>query len=212
MNRMMQIMSGTAALLGLVSAFGFAGCAPADPADDELVGEAQQAEIDPNVKVWMQMKLTMADPAHTPLATVYIFNRALGSYHTGTEYWFVNLASMGLLATYGVDIVSTSSFTTTAPPDPAYASEQAFTLPNLSAWGTGWTADPGSGGVLYSGPSQQSLRLTTGSTGLTNIRWYQVIASTATPHNLTVNGSFTHSASSVSVPSGYLGYSISQNP
>lgn len=212
MNRMMQMMSGTAALLGLVSAFGFTGCAPVDSTDDEQVGEAQQAEIDPDVKVWMQMKLTMGDPAHTPLATVYIFNRALGTYHTGTEYWFVNLASMGLLGTYGINVVSTASFTSTAPPDPAYASEQAFTLPNLSAWGTGWAADPGSGGILYSGPGQQSLRLTRGSSGLASIRWYQVLASETTPHNLTVNGSFALGASSVSVPTGYLGYSISQSP
>jgi hypothetical protein len=206
---MMQMMSGTTALLGLVGAFCFTGCAPAD---DEDLGEAQQAEINPDVKVWFKMNINLADSTNTPVATMYIFNRPLGSYVTGTEYWFVNLSSLSSLGTYGLNITSTAQGTTAIPPDPYYASEQAFSLPNLSAWGTGWTTDPGSGGSLFSGPSQQSLRLTTGSTGLTNIRWYQVIANTATPHNLTVNGSFTHSASSVSVPSGYLGYSISQNP
>ncbi len=213
MNKSMQMLSGAAALLGLVGAFCFAGCAPVDAADeDEQVGDVQQAEIDPGVKVWMQMTMTLADPSNTPLATVYVFNRALGSYQTGTEYWFVNLNSMSLVGTYGISVVTTTSSSSTAPPDPAYASEQAFSLPNLSAWGTGWTTDPGSGGSLYSGPSQHSLRLTKGSTGLTNIRWYQVIASTATPANLTVNGSFTLGASTVSVPMGYLGYSISQSP
>lgn len=213
MNKTMQMLNGTAMVLGLVGACCFTGCAPVDGADEDgPVGDVQQAEIDPGVKVWDQMKMTFGDPANTPFATIYIFNRALGSYQTGTEYWFVNLNSVSLLGTYGLNMVSTASSSGTAPPDPAYSSEQAFSMPNLSAWGTGWTTDPASGGTLYSGPSQQALRLTTGSTGVTNIRWYQVIASTATPHNLTVNGSFTLGASSVSVPSGYKGYSIAQTP
>lgn len=212
MNRRMQMTSGTAALLGLVGAFCFTGCAPVDPTDDEELGEAQQPQIDPGERVWRRVTLTLTDSANTPVATVYIFNRPLGSYATGTEYWFVNLSSLSGLATYALNIASTVETTLTAPPDPAYSSEQAFSLPNLVSWGTGWTTDPGSGGTLFKGPNQQALRLTTGSTGLTNIRWYQVIASAATPYNLTVNGSFTHDGSSVSVPSGYLGYSISQAP
>lgn len=213
MNKTMQMMSGTTAILGLVGAFGLTGCASGDAADeDEAVGDVQQAEVDPGLKVWDQMKMTFGDTANTPLATVYIFNRPLGSYQTGIEYWFVNSSSLSLLGSYGLTMVSTASSSGTAPPDPAYSSEQAFSLPNLSAWGTGWTTDPASGGTLYSGPSQQALRLTTGSTGVTNIRWYQVIASTATPHNLTVNGSFTVGASSVSVSTGYKGYSIAQTP
>lgn len=213
MKKTMQMVSGLAAFLGLAGAFGLAGCASGDAADeDELVADVQQAEIDPGLKVWDQMNMTFTDTANTPFATVYIFNRPLGSYQTGTEYWFVNSSSLSLLGTHGLTVVSTTSSSGTAPPDPGYSSEQAFSLPNLSAWGTGWTTDPASGGTLYSGPSQQALRLTTGSTGVTNIRWYQVIASTATPHNLTVNGSFTLGASSVSVPSGYKGYSIAQTP
>ena len=212
MNRTMQKMSGTAALLGLVGAFCFTGCAPVDSTDDEALGEAQQAQIDPSIWVWSRVTMTLADPANTPFATVYVFNRPLGAYQTGTEYWFVNLNSMSLVGTYALNTVQVDQTSTTAPPDPAYASEQAFSLPEFVSWGTGWTTDPASGGSLYSGPSQHSLRLTKGSTGLTNVRWYEVIASTATPHNITVNGAFTLGASSVSVPSGYKGYSISQNP
>jgi hypothetical protein len=213
MNRTIQLLNGAAALLGLLGACCFTGCAPVDPADEDgQVGEAQQAQVDPNVKVWSRVTMTLADPASTPFATVYVFNRALGAYQTGTEYWFVNLNSTSLLGRYALNMVQTDQTTTSPPPDPAYASEQSFSLPEFVSWGTGWTTDPGSGGSLYSGPSQHSLRLTTGSSGLSNIRWYQVIASTATPHNLTVNGLFTVGATSVSVPSGYLGYSISQTP
>ena len=213
MNRTLQMMNGAVALLGLVGACCFTGCVGAAPEEgDEQVDDVQQAEINPEVRVWLEVLIRAQDPANTPVATVYIFNQVLGAYQTGTEYWFVNLASISLLSTYGLDIVSTASGTTTAPPDPAYASEQAFSLPNLSAWGTGWTTDPGSGGTLYSGPSKQSLRLTTGVSGLANIRWYQVIASTATPHNLTVNGLFDIRTTSVAVLSGYKGYSISQSP
>jgi hypothetical protein len=213
MNQMRRMMNGAVALLGLVGACSFTGCVGAEAEDgDEQVDDVQQAEINPEVRVWLKVLIHAQDLANTPVATVYIFNQALGAYQTGTEYWFVNLNSISLLGTYGLSIVSTTSGTTTAPPDPAYASEQAFSLPNLSAWGTGWTTDPASGGSLYSGPSNKSLRLTTGVSGLSSIRWYQVIASTATPHNLTVNGLFTLGATSVSVPSGYKGYSISQSP
>jgi len=144
MNKTMQMLNGTAMVLGLVGACCFTGCAPADAADEDgPVGDVQQAEIDPGLKVWDQMKMTFGDPANTPFATMYIFNRALGSYQTGTEYWFVNLNSVSLLGTYGLNMVSTASSSGTAPPDPAYSSEQSFSMPNLSAWGDG--VDDGSG-------------------------------------------------------------------
>lgn len=214
MNRTLQRMNGAVALLGLLGACCFTGCVGAEAEDgDEQVGDAQQAEINPEVRVWLEVLIRAQDPANTPVATVYIFNQALGTYVTDTEYWFVNLNSISLLGTYGLDIASSAKTTTTAPPDPAYASEQAFSLANSRAWGTGWTTDPAGGfGTLYSGPSSQALRLTTGVSGLLNIRWYQVIASTATPYNLTVNGLFNLGSTSVSVPSGYKGYSISQTP
>ena len=215
MNRTIHLLNGAVALLGLVGAWCFTGCAPADPAEgEEGVGEVQQPQLDPSQRVWLQVTMTFSDPASTPFATIYVFNQALGSYQTGTEYWFVNLNSTELLGRYPLDIVSVPQSTTTPPPDPAYSSEQGFSLPEFVSWGTGWTTDPVSGGSLYSGPGQRSLRLTKSATtsALVYITWYQVIASTATAQNITVNGHFTHGTSSVSVPSGYLGYRISQEP
>jgi hypothetical protein len=215
MNKMIQRLSGAAAFSGVVGALCFTGCAPVDATDgEEQVDEAQQAQIDPGLRVWRQMTLNFADPSSTAFATVYVFNSALGPYQTGTEYWHVNLDSVDLIGRYPLDIVSTDQRDRVAPPDPGYPSEQGFSLPEFpeSGWGPWWSSDPVSGGSLYSGPNRISLRLTasTSPASLERVTWYQVIASTATPYNLTPNGAFTLGASSVTVPSGYRGYDVSQ--
>lgn len=215
MNRTIQRLSGAAAFFGVVGAFCFTGCAPADPADgEEQVDEAQQAQLDPGDKTWRQVTLTFGDPASTPLATVYVFNYQLGDYRTGTEYWHVNLDSVELIGRYPLDIVSTDQRARMIPPDPGYPSEQGFSLPEFpeGGWGAWWSSDPVSDGTLYSGPGRISLRLTKtdSPSSLDSVTWYQVIANTATPYNITPNGTFTFGGSSVAVPSGYRGYNVSQ--
>ena len=219
MNRTIQRLSGAVAFFGLVGAFCFTGCAPADPADEEeQVDEAQQPQLDPGERVWSKVTLTFADPSTTQLGTIYVFNQALGSYVTGTEYWHINLNSVGLIGQYSLNIVTANQGSAGAPASSVYASEQAFSLPEfpVGGWGTWWSTDPVSGGSLYNGPSQKSLRLskTTSPASVDRITWYQVIASTATPANITPNGAFTLAASgaSVAVPSGYRGYDVSQVP
>lgn len=215
MNRNIQRLGGAAAFFGVVSAFCFTGCAPVDPADgEEQVDEAQQAQIDPGEKTWREVTLAFGDQASTKLATVYVFNYPFGSYLTGTEYWYVNLDSVELIGRYPLDIVSADQRSRVPPTDPGYPREQGFSLPEFpeSGWGPWWSSDPVSGGWLYSGPNRVSLRLTPSSNmaSLETITWYQVIASTATPYNVTPNGAFTLGASSVTVPSGYRGYDVSQ--
>jgi hypothetical protein len=188
-----------------------------DPVDgEEQVDEAQQPQLDRGESLWRRVTLTFADPSSTQLATIYVFNYGLGSYVTGTEYWHVNLNSVGLIGQYSLNIVSADQETTTAPAGPGYASEQAFTLPGFptSGWGTWWSSDPVSGGSLYRGPNRVALRLTKTASpaSLDSVTWYQVIASTATPYNITPSGAFilTSGGSSVAVPSGYRGYDVSQ--
>src|SRR5689334_11482306 len=105
MNRTIQRLSGAVAFFGVVGAFCFTGCAPVDPTDaQEQIDEAQQPQLDPGDKVWSSMTLTFADPSTTQLGTVYVFNQTLGSYVAGTEYWFVNLNSIGLIGQYSLDM------------------------------------------------------------------------------------------------------------
>lgn len=215
MNGTIQRSSGAAAFFGVVGALCLVGCAPVDAADgEEQVEEAQQAQIDPGLKAWREVTLTFTDPASTALATVYVVNYPLGGYLTGMEYWYVNLDSVDLIGLYPLDIVTVDQRDRVVPLDPGYPREQGFSLPEFpeSGWGPWWTTDPVGGGSLYSGPNRISLRLTpsSGSTSLERITWYQVIANTATPYNLTPSGVFTLGASSVTVPSGYRGYDVSQ--
>jgi hypothetical protein len=201
--------------LFFVGASCFTGCAPTDPADgEEQVDEAQQAQLDPGDRVWRRVTLTFTDLATTPLATIYVFNQPLGGFQTGTEYWYVNLNGVSLIGEHSLDIVSADQRSTAVPPQPEYSNIQGFSLPEFPAggWGTWWSSDPVSGGSLYSGPDQISLRLTKRSSpvGLNSVTWYQVIASTATAHNVTPSGNFTLGESRVTVPFGYRGYNVSQ--
>ena len=214
MNRTIQLLNGAMALF-FVGASCFTGCAPVEPADgEEQVDEAQQAQLDPGERVWRRVTLTFTDPVHTQLGTVYVFNQAIGGFQTGTEYWYVNLDGVSLIGQYSLKLVSADQRTTAVPPQPGYASMQGFSLPEFptTGWGTWWSSDPVSGGSLYSGPDQVSLRLTKTSSpaSLDSVTWYQVIASTATAYNITPSGNFTLGASSVTVPSGYRGYNVSQ--
>lgn len=214
MNRTIQLLNGAMALF-FVGASCFTGCAPVDPADgEEKIDELQQAQLDPGDRVWRKVTMTFANPATTPLATVYVFNQPLSGYQIGTEYWYVNLDSVNLVGQYSLNIVSADQPSSAVPPQPGYSSMQGFSLPEFpeSGWGTWWSSDPVSGGSLYSGPNQISLRLTKTSSpaSLDSVTWYQVLASTATAYNITPNGSFTLGASSVTVPSGYRGYNVSQ--
>ena len=215
MNKMIQRLSGTAAFFGVVGALCFTGCAPAEPGDgEEQVDEAQQAQVDPGSKTWRQVSMTFTDPASTALATIYVFNYPLGGYLPGTEYWHVNLDAVELVGRYPLDVVTEDQRHRVAPSNPGYPREQGFSLPEFpeSGWGPWWSSDPVGGGSLYSGPDRVSLRLTPSSdlASLESVTWYQVIASTATPYNVTPDGEFTLGASSVTVPSGYRGYSVSQ--
>jgi hypothetical protein len=200
------------ALAALVS-IGASSCG-GTPEGDGPLGAARQAQIDPGDKVWRQIVLTFGDG--TQLATIYVFNQALGSYTTGHEYWFVNKGSLGDLGTAGLSIAVTDETSMTAPPDPGYGSEQKFVLAENVSWGSGWTTDPRSGGSLYTGYDANgdalALRLYTSGTPakLSAVVWYQILAS-GSPANITPSGSFSTATGSVSVPSGETGYDIAQN-
>ena len=170
------------------------------------------AQIDGGNTVWRSIVMTLSDG--TALATVYIFNQAIGSFTTGKEYWYVNRNALSELGRYDLTISVTDHTTTTAPGDPGYTSEQKFAQAQSPGWGTGWTTDPLSGGDLYAGPSSYYLRIRT-TTGtpptITYVTWYQVRAS-GSPANLDPAGSWTADGSgSVSVPSGSTGYDINQS-
>jgi hypothetical protein len=199
------------ALVGLAGSLGLAGCA-IEPAE-ESIGEAPQEQVPPGSLIWRSVVFTFADPSSTELGKIYIFNRAFSGYTTGTEYWYVDRDSLGLLGSYGLSITTTDHTAATTPVDPGYSSEQTFTQPvnPTGGWGTGWTSDPVSGGSLHGGPNSHYLRLKTGGTplGVSNVTWYQVLPNTATPANITPNGTFSLTTG-VSVPTGHLGYSISQ--
>jgi Caspase domain len=158
-------------------------------------------------------KLVMSFPDGSQLATVYVFNQAIGSFVTGKEYWYVNVSTLGNLGTYALTIGVTDSSSTTPPSDPNYAVEQRFTQSQSPGWGTGWTTDPTSGGYLYAGPSNLYLRLflSTSSPALVNrVVWYQVLAG-GSPANIDPAGSWSTSSGSVTVPSGDAGYDINQS-
>jgi hypothetical protein len=50
-------------------------------------------QLDPGYSVWRQITLTLDDG--NQLATVYVFNQALGAFVTGREYWYVNQGAVG---------------------------------------------------------------------------------------------------------------------
>jgi hypothetical protein len=173
-----------------------------------------QREIDPGDHAYRSVVLTFQDGRNTPFATIYLFDKALGSFSTSNEYWYVNPASLSLLGSKPLLATTTDYDTTTAPSDPKYTNEQSFTLPVASNWGSGWTTDPLSGGSLYTTSGGLGLRVTsaTNPTRVTSIAWYQVIPSGNTPVNLTPSGTFNVAGFSVTVPSGDLGYDISESP
>jgi hypothetical protein len=210
----MQKMRRSCALLSLVllaSAPWLAGCAFETSTED--VGTAEERQIDPNVRGWRSYTMTFDDASHTPFGQIYLFSSTLGSYQPGLEYWYVNRDSLSLLGNTTLSITVTNYSNSVTPTDPGYASEQTFTHVTYptGGWGTGWTTDPVSGGSLYGGSNQRYVRLKTGGTplGISNVTWYQVLPSTSTPANITPSGTFSVSTA-VSVPTGYLGYHISQ--
>jgi hypothetical protein len=178
-----------------------------------VTGTTKFAQLDPGDKVWSRVTMTLADPASTPLATIYVFNRDLGAFRAGTEYWYVNPQSLSMLGRYALEISATSEANDVVPPDPYYPREQSFTQPQFVSWGDGWSRDPGAsrGGTLYTGPDGMSLRLNASRTGLLDITWSQVIPAKATARNILPTGKFTSDQESVTVPAGYLGYSIHQS-
>ncbi|APR80916.1 Hypothetical protein A7982_06263 [Minicystis rosea] len=207
--------------VSFVSALLASGCMIGEAEDgEESWGEAQQPQVDGGYKVWRQVTFTFTDPAQTQLGKVFVFNRAAFGYQPGSEYWFVNRSSLGLLGRYGITISSTDLNSTVSPVDPSYASEQAFTLDQYptSGWGSAWTGDPVAGGVLHAGANGQYLRLSaspassTGPASLAGVTWYQVLPTGSTPHNITPSGTFSLAGSSVGVPTGSVGYDVNQTP
>lgn len=210
----------------LVAGSALAGCGTAEAGDELLAGGPAEnpQEIDPGTKTWRQVTLVF-DPTSPsapgePLATVYLFNVAVGSYRTGTEYWFVNEAAIPLLGTRNLTITTTdvARIGRSVPPDPGYAQEQSFTLANETDWGTGWTTDPVSGGVLMEGAGTDGgiigLRLFSNGaqTSITRVVWYQGGSDSCTVCNLTPEGEMTVTAGAFVPPAGAYGYDISQSP
>jgi len=203
----------TFALWGAV----LSGCGAADPATDLLAGEPPRVEpqqLDPGGLVWREITIAFDDG--TPLATIYLFNQALGGFATGAEYWYVDQSAVGDLGERPLRFTVTDESTTTPPSDPGYASEQRFVLKENVSWGTGWITDPVSGGTLYTGSDANGsfvgLRLFATSSGLSQIVWYQ---EEPTPgcsvcNNVTPSGTFSVSSGPVAPAKGWLGYDISQ--
>jgi hypothetical protein len=168
------------------------------------------AQLDGGYFVYRKVTLTFA--SGTPLATVYVFNQAIGSFNTGTEYWYVNLGATNLIGTSSLSIAYTDSSSTTPPPDPNYASEQRFTEAQNVSWGSAWTTDPLSYGTLHAGPNNMWLRLAKSSTSphaLTNIAWYQALPTGRAPANISPSGTF-NVVGSLTLPGGYSGFDINQ--
>lgn len=186
----------------------------AGPGDaDERTAEVAQREIMPDVHDWRQYIFTFADSSHTPFAVATVVSRATTSYQPGTEYWFVNRSALGLLGSYALDITTSDGSGTIDPPNPDYPSEQTFTQVEYptSGWGSSWSSDPLSGGVLYDDGNGTGLRLFVSTTGtVSEVAWYQVIPSTQSPRYLTPGGRFSVNGTSMSVPRGYSGYDIDQ--
>jgi hypothetical protein len=209
--------AGAFALLALWGAT-LSGCGAVDPGAETLADEPPRAEpqqLDPGTKVWRQVTLTFADG--TPLATIYVFNRALGSYVTGHEYWYVNRSALVELGKSNLSIRATDESTTTPPSDPGYANEQRFVLNENVSWGAGWTTDPYSTGSLYTGadPSGNplALRLFTSSSRITTVVWYQAgtDGGCSVCTNITPAGTFSMSSGAWTLPPGYVGHDIAQS-
>ncbi len=183
-----------------------------DATTEKPNGKFLTEQLDSGTSIWRC--ILMMDQTGTPIATIYIFNQAIGSYLTGKEYWFVNRGQLGSVGTSTLTLNVSDSSSSTAPADPGYTTEQRFSQPQTptGGWGAGWTTDPISGGDLYAGPNGTYLRLflSAGSPAVvTRVVWYQVLAS-GTPANINPAGSWTVSSGAVPVPSGSTGYSIAQ--
>src|SRR5262249_16690263 len=150
-----------------------------------------------------------------PLATLYVFSQAIGTFQVGKEYWYVNRNAVSTIGSADLSITITDHDNSETPQDPGYGSEQKFALAENVSWGSGWTTDPVSGGSLYTGAdpngNPQGLRLfTAGVSGrITRIVWYQALTS-GSPANITPGGTFSVGSGAFGVPSGETGYDISQ--
>jgi hypothetical protein len=205
------------ALLALWGAT-LSGCGAADPGDEPLAAEPPPAEpqqVDPGGKVWRQITLAFADG--TPLATIYVFNQALGTFVTGREYWYVNRGALVEIGKNNLSITATDMGTTTPPADPGYASEQRFNLNENVSWGAGWTTDPYHTGALYTGTDPNgnplALRIFNSSSGLTGVVWYQAgtDGGCSVCTNVTPVGTFSLGSGAWALPPGYTGHDIAQN-
>jgi hypothetical protein len=199
-----------------LSILSLSACGAGEPGAASLSGEppVEPQQLDPGFKVWRQVTLTFA--SGVPLATVYVFNRALGGYRTGVEYWFVNRDAVSLVGRSDLTIAAVDESTTGAPTDPGYTHEQTFDLDANASWGTGWTTDPVSGGSLYDGGDANGkfigLRLFTNAarTSIDRIVWYQDAPRGSVVVNVTPSGTFSVSAGSVAPPTGTFGFDVSQ--
>ena len=188
------------------------GCSggPEDDQPSASVAQLEQPQIDTGTLQWRLVTFRFQDWARTPFAAVFLFNKDTGKYLQGHEYWFVNTASLSLLGTSGLSVNTTTSSSPTPPSDPGYANEQSFELAASTKWGSGWTTDPLTGGKLYTASSGQALRVTQGQNKVTSIAWYQVIPTSEKPKQLTPSPSFSVGGWSVPVPTGSVGFDISQ--
>jgi hypothetical protein len=201
-------------VLGAIGVFAGTGCIGAGEESDGDIGFAALPQLDGGNKVWRGFVLTLNNPANTPLGEVFVFNQAVGSFVTGTEYWYVNQDSLANLGKDAIVIAYTDSSSMTAPSDPGYKNEQTFTNAQNVSWGSGWTTDPLSGGSLFRGPGSSTyLRLNKSSASppsLTSVAWYQILSG-GTPSNISPSGTFNVGLS-VTVPSGDTGYDVQQSP
>jgi len=182
-----------------------------------LLAPRARAQLDPGNDVWAQYVFNFDDKSQTTFATVILVNTTeFSGFTTGTEYWYVNLGSLGLLGSYDLYGYESTYGSSPAPVAPKYSSGmQSFTLAENPGWGSGWTTDPVSGGYLFSswGSAGVYLRVNLaysgGSYEVSQITWYQVLSS-GSPANISPSGHMPATSGSVSVPSGYTGYDISQ--
>ena len=187
-----------------------AGCALDAESAEGLVDEADQSQIMLSPLLSRVVVMTFNDRAHTPFAEVHTVTAPTATHVPGTEYWYVNRASLGLLSTHSLDIATQDR--TIDPPDPDYPSMQTFTEVQFptSGWGSAWTTDPLSYGTLRGNGSGKYLRIATNTAGnVSRVGWYQVIPMTQSPAWLTPSGHFSK-LTGLSVPSGYRGYDIDQ--
>lgn len=203
---------------GLISALKL-GQTPELRAPEALAGQAflgaqvKLRQVDSGEAVWR--KVIIVFDQSDDWGNIYVFNQALGSYLTGTEYWFINRATLGHIGESDMSIVTTDQSSTTPPAGPGYASEQTFHWSENLSWGSSFTTDPLAGsGHLYAGPNGIWLRVHLAGTSpnaVTYITWYQVIASGGTPANITPQGTFSvWTGGSVAIRSGCVGYRITQ--